>query len=328
VKAIVCHRYGDADAIELVDVDQPSPGPGEVLIRVRAASLNALDWHMLKGRPAFFRLFLGLPRPRTRPGRDVAGRVESIGTGVTRFKTGDDVFGVCRGSLAEYACAAESIVVAKHPAVSCEDAAAVPIAALTAMQALRDHGRLRAGQRVLINGASGGVGTFAVQYARVLGAEVSGVCSARNVELVRSIGAGRVFDYTREDFTRSGERYDVVFDLVANHPISECRRVLNPGGIIVIAGAGGSDGRGMMRKLVRTMIDVPIWKLRGQKVSVFVARVQLDDLTAMGELIAAGKVRPVIDGRYRLSEAAQAMRHLAEGHARGKIVVTVEPGTT
>ena len=326
MKAIVCDRYGDPDSLRLEDVDRPTPAQGEVLIRIRAASLNALDWHLMKGRPAFVRLFLGLPRPKVRPGRDVSGSIESVGVDVARFKPGDDVFGVCRGSLAEYACAPESLLVGKPPAVSFEDAASIPIAGLTAMQALRDHGGLRSGQRVLVNGASGGVGTFAVQYAKALGAQVDGVCSTRNVELVRSMGARRVFDYTREDFTQSPERYDVILDLVANHPIAACRRVLKPGASIVIAGGGGSDGKGMGRRLVRTMTDVPIWKLRGQKVTFFVAKVQLQDLASMGDLIATGKVKPVIDSRYPLSEASRAMRHLSEGHARGKIIVTVGEG--
>jgi NADPH:quinone reductase-like Zn-dependent oxidoreductase len=277
----------------------------------------------MKGRPYLVRLFLGLRRPGHRPGRDVAGRVESVGPGVSRFKPGDDVFGVCRGALAEYACASEAWVVAKPASVSFEDAAAVPIAGLTAIQGLRDHGRLRAGQRVLINGATGGVGTFAVQVAKALGAEVDGVCSTRNVELVRSLGARRVFDYTSEDFTRSGERYDLVFDLVANHSISECRGVLERDGILVIAGGGGSDGRGMVGRVMRTMTGVAIGKLCGQKLAVFVARLNLEDLANLGELIASDRVRPVIDSRYPLHEASHAMRRLAEGHACGKVIVTI-----
>src|SRR5262249_35140837 len=228
----------------------------------------------------------------------------------------DDVFGVCRGSLAEYACGSESALVSKPPNVSYEDAAAAPIAALTATQGLRDHGEIRAGQKVLINGAAGGVGTFAVQIAKALGAEVAGVCSTRNVDMVRSIGAGRVFDYTREDFTRSGERYDLILDLVANHSISTCRRVLEPDGIIVIAGAGGSDGRAMGRKLLRTMAGAAMCKLRAEKLVMFVARLHLEDLVAIGELMASAKVKPVIDSRYALSEASRAMRHLSEEHAR------------
>ena len=299
------------------------PGHGQVRIRVRAAALNALDWHLMKGRPSFVRLFLGLRRPSSRPGRDVAGCIDSVGPGVTRFKPGDEVFGLCRGSLAEYACASESTVVAKPPALSFEDVAATPIATLTAIQGLRDHGELQAGQKVLINGASGGVGTFAVQIANALGARVDGVCSGRNVELVRSLGAQHVFDYTREDFTRSGERYDLIFDLAANHSIGAYRRALEPGGVIVMAGGGGSDGRAMGSRIVRSMTGAAMWKLRGQKVIFFVARLAMNDLTAIGELIASGRARPVIDSRYPLSETSRAMRHLSEGHARGKVVITV-----
>jgi NADPH:quinone reductase-like Zn-dependent oxidoreductase len=325
MKAIVCHRYGDPESLRLEDVELPTPGDGQVLIRVRAASLNALDWHLMKGRPPVVRLFLGVSRPRHRPGRDVAGRIESVGRGVTRFHPGDEVFGVCSGSLAEVACAPEAAVVSKPPSVSFEEAAALPIAALTAMQGLRDHGRMQAGHKVLINGAAGGVGTLAVQVANAFGADVAGVCSTRNVELVGSIGARRVFDYSREDFTASGERYDLIFDLVANHSISACRRVLKPGGVIVIAGGGGSDGRAMGRRLVRTFAGAAFWRLQGQKVILFVARLVREDLVAVGELVASGKVKPVIDSLYPLSETSRAVRHLAEGHARGKVVVTVDP---
>lgn len=327
MKAIVCHRYGAPDALRLEDVDKPSPGDREVLIQVRAASLNALDWHLMKGRPAVVRLFLGLRRPKmTGIGRDVAGRVECVGRSVTRFKPGDDVFGLCRGSLADYACASESALVAKPANVSFEHAAAVPVAALTALQGLRDHGRIQPQQRVLINGAAGGVGTFAVQIAKSFGADVTGICSTRNVEMVRSIGADRVVDYTRENFTRSGERYDLIFDLVANHSFSACRRVLNPRGRIVVAGAGGTDGRAMGRRLGRLLIGALISQFVSQKVVFFVTRLKQGDLVAMGGLLESGKVTPVIDSRYRLGEASRAIRHLAEGHARGKIIVTVDAG--
>ncbi len=324
MKAVICHRYGDPDSLRLDEVERPTPGPGQVLIRVRAAALNALDWHFLKGRPPVVRLFTGLRRPAQRPGRDVSGRVESVGPSVTRFKPGDDVFGVCRASLAEYACASETTIVPKPPSVSFEDAAAAPIAALTAMQGLRDHGRLEAGRRVLINGASGGVGTFAVQFARVLGADVTAVCGTRNVELVRALGASRVFDYTREDFTTSGERYHLVFDLVANHSVAASSGVLEPGGILVVAGGGGSDGRAMGRRMIRILTGAAMAKLRGPKLALYVARLQLEDLVTMGQLIASARVKPVIDSQYPLPEAARAMRRLAEGHARGKIVLTVD----
>ena len=324
MKAVVCRGYGDPDELRLEEVAKPTPGVGEVLIRVRAAALNAMDWHFMKGRPAIIRLFLGLQRPRMdRAGHDVAGTLESVGSGVTRFRSGDDVFGICRGSLAEYACASETAVAAKPANVSFEQAAAVSLAGLTALQGLRDHGRLQAGQRVLINGAAGGVGTFAVQIAKSFGADVTGVCSTRNLEMVRSIGADRVLDYTREDFTRSDQRYDLIFDLVANHSISAYRRVLKPGGVIVICGGGGSDGRAMGRRLARVMFGAVQSKFVGQKLAVFVARLKQEDLVILGELMKSGKVTPAIDCCFRLSEASQAMRHLAEGHARGKIVVTV-----
>ena len=234
------------------------------------------------------------------------------------------MFGLCRGSLAEYACASESTVVLKPSGVSFEDAASTPIATLTATQGLRDHGRLQAGQRVLINGAAGGVGTFAVQLAHAWGAHVDGVCSTRNLDLVRSLGARRVFDYTREDFTRSGERYHLIFDLAANHSIGEYRRVLVPGGIIVMAGGGGSDGHAMGSRIVRAMTGAALWKLRGQRMFFFVASLKMEDLTAVGELIASGRLKPVIDSRYSLGETSQAMRHLSGGHARGKVVITVD----
>jgi NADPH:quinone reductase-like Zn-dependent oxidoreductase len=324
MNAVVCREYGDPDALRLEEVATPTPGAGQVLIRVRAVALNAMDWHFIKGRPAITRFFLGLRRPRmNRPGLDVAGTVESVGSEVTRFRPGDDVFGICRGSLAEYACASESGVVTKPGNVSFEQAAAVSLAGLTALQGLRDHGRLLGRQSVLINGAAGGVGTFAVQIAKSFGADVSGVCSTRNVEMVRSIGADRVFDYTREDFTRSDQRYDLIFDLVANHSISAYRRVLKRGGVIVTCGGGGSDGRAMGRRLVRVMFGAVQSKFVGQKLVVFVARLKQEDLVALGELMESGKVTPAIDSCFRLSEASQAMRRLAEGHARGKIVVTV-----
>jgi NADPH:quinone reductase-like Zn-dependent oxidoreductase len=328
MKAIVCHRYGAPEALRVEDAEKPTPGDGEVLIQVRAASLNAYDWGLMRGRPLFTRLFLGLRRPRaTRAGRDVAGRVESVGPGVTQFKPGDDVFGLCRGSLAEYACAPESYLAAKPANVSFEEAAAVPLAGLTALQGLR-AGRIQAGQRVLINGAAGGVGTFAVQFAKSFGAEVTGVCSTRNVEMVGSIGANRVVDYTREDFTRSGQRYDLIFDLVANHSFSACRRVLSPKGLLVAAGVGGADGRRFGSRLGRMLTGALISRFTSQKVVFFVARLKQADLVTMAGLLESRKVTPVIDSRHRLSETSEAFRPLAEGHARGKIVVTVDQSGT
>lgn len=325
MQAIVCHRYGAPEALRLEEVEKPTPGDGEVLIRVRAASLNALDWHLMKGRPPIARLFLGLHRPTmTRPGRDVAGHVESVGRSVTRFKAGDDVFGLCGGSLAEYVSASESALAAKPANVSFEEAAAVPLAGLTALQGLRDHGRIQPGQRALINGAAGGVGTFAVQIAKSFGAEVTGVCSGNNAEMVSSIGADRVVDYTRVDFTRSGERYDVIFDLVANHSFSACRRVLTPRGIFVAAGVGGSDGRAIGRRLGRLLTGAMISRFTSQTLVFFITRLVQADLETMRGLLESRRVRPVIDSRHRLNDASQAVRRLAQGHARGKIVVTVD----
>jgi NADPH:quinone reductase-like Zn-dependent oxidoreductase len=324
MKVIVCDRYGDPAALRLADVEPPTPGDNEVLIQVRAVSLNAYDWGLLRGRPAFTRLFLGLRRPRAaRPGRDVAGRVESVGRSVTRFKPGDDVFGLCRGSLAEYACAAESYLALMPANVPFEDAAAVPLAGLTALQGLRDGGRIQPGQRVLINGAAGGVGTLAVQIAKALGASVTGICSTRNVEMVGSIGADHVVDYTRADFTQGVQRYDVIFDPVANRSFSACRRVLSPRGILVAAGVGGADGRGFGRRVGRMLAGLLIARFASQRMSFFVTRVNQADLVALGELLASRKVTPVFDSRHPLSETSEAFRRLAGGHAQGKIVVTV-----
>jgi len=325
VKAIVCHRYGAPEALRLEDVDKPTPGDGEVLIRVRASSLNAYDWGLMRGRPPILRMFLGLRRPKVnRPGRDVAGRVESVGRSVTQFKPGDDVFGICRGSLAEYACASETSLAAKPANVSFEAAAAVPLAGLTALQGLRECGRIQPGQRVLINGAAGGVGTFAVQFAKSFGADVTGVCSARNVEMVGSIGADRVVDYTLADFTRSAQRYDLIFDLVANHSFFACRRVLSLRGMLVAAGVGGADGRAFGRRLGRMLTGALISRFVSQKMVFFVTRRHQGDLVTLAGLLESRKVTPVIDSRHHLSETSEAFRRLAEGHARGKIVVTVD----
>jgi NADPH:quinone reductase-like Zn-dependent oxidoreductase len=325
MKAIVYREYGSPDVLRCEEIEKPIPGDGEVLIKVRAASVNPLDWRLMKGRPYSTRLFFGLLRPKnTRPGVDVAGRVEAVGRNVTKFKPGDEVFGSCRGAFAEHACASESAVAIKPGNVTFEHAASAPVAAFTALQGLRDKGRLQPGQKVLINGAAGGVGTFAVQIARWLGAEVTGVCSTRNIEMVCSLGAERVIDYTREDFTEGGQRYDIVFDCVANRSLWSCRRVLNPGGRCIIVGAPHS--RWLIGILARMIEALVLWPFVSQKLIPFMAKRDPGDLNIIRDLMESGKVTPVIDRRYGLSEVPEAIRYSEEGHARGKIIITVEPG--
>lgn len=323
MKAIVYRNYGSPDVLKLEEVEKPTPGDNEVLIRVRAACVNPLDWHFMRGEPYVVRLVAGLRKPKvTGLGVDVAGQVEAAGRNVTQFKPGDEVFGMCRGAFAEYACAAESAVVIKPGNVSFEQAASAPVAAFTALQALRDKGQIRAGQKILINGAAGGVGTFAVQIAKSFGADVTGVCSTRNVDMVRSIGADRAIDYTREDFTKSGERYDLMLDAVGNHSLSECTRALNPKGVCVMA--GGTTDRWMIGALARMLGAVALSLVISQKLVGILAKRNKEDLTIIGELMATAKVTPVIDRRYTLSEVPEAIRYLEEGHARGKVVITLE----
>jgi NADPH:quinone reductase-like Zn-dependent oxidoreductase len=322
VKAIVYRNYGSPDVLELVDLEKPVPGDKEVLIQVRAASVNPLDWHFLRGTPYLLRLSAGLRTPKsTRLGVDVAGRVEAVGASVTRFQPGDEVFGGGRGAFAEYVCAPESALILKPDHVTFEQAASVRVAALTALQGLRDKGRLQPGQTVLINGAAGGVGTFAVQLAKWLGAEVTGVCSARNLELVRSLGADRVIDYTREDFTRGAQRYDLILECVGNVSFSAARRVLNPNGIC--AGVGASSGRWMIGDLLGTLAGVLSSRFRSRKLALVMTKPNQQDLTLLRDLLAAGTLIPVIDRRYTLSEVPAAIRYLELGHARGKVVIVV-----
>jgi NADPH:quinone reductase-like Zn-dependent oxidoreductase len=324
MKAIVYYNYGSPDVLQIRDVEKPVPKDDEVLIEVRAASANPLDWHFMRGTPYLVRLMGGLRKPKvTRPGVDVAGQVEAVGRNVTQFKPGDEVFGSCRGAFAEYACTSESALVMKPTNVTFEQAAAVAIAAFTALQGLRDKGHIEPGQKVLINGAAGGVGTFAVQIAKSFGADVTGVCSTRNADMVRSIGADRVIDYTQEDFTKRGQRYDLFFDCVGNHSLLACRRVLNPKGNYVPV--GGSAGRWMIGPLARSITTLVLSRFVSQKlVAFFLAKSSKEDLTIMHELMKAGKVRPVIDKRYRLREVPEAIRYLEKGHARGKVVITLE----
>jgi NADPH:quinone reductase-like Zn-dependent oxidoreductase len=323
MKAAVLDRYGSPDVIELREVDKPVPGDDEVLVRVRVASVNPADWYGVTGRPYAARIPMGLLKPKQRVlGVDYAGTVEAVGKNVTQFRPGDEVFGGRNGAFAEYLCAREDRAVVPKPAnVTFEEAAAVPIAAITALQGLRDKGQLQPGQKVLINGASGGVGTFAVQIAKALGAEVTGVCSTRNVEMVRSLGADHVVDYTREDFTRADERYDLMLDVAGSRSWSECKRILNPRATLVVVGA--PKGNRLLGPLSH-VVKVRLAALRSsQKVVFFIAKFNKPDMGILQEFLESGKVKPVIDRRYELSEIADAFRYLGEGHCRAKVVITV-----
>jgi NADPH:quinone reductase-like Zn-dependent oxidoreductase len=320
-KAVVYREYGSPDVLHCEDVEKPSPGDDEVLIRIRAAAANPLDYHLMSG--AFLmRPMTGLRKPKTtRPGVDFAGEVEAIGRNVARFRPGDAVYGALRGAFAEYGCALETRLALKPANLTFEQAAAIPVAGLTALQGLRDKGRLQPGQNVLINGAAGGVGTFAVQIAKSFGAGVTGVCSTRNLDLVRSLGADHVVDYTRDDFTRSAQRYDLIFDCVGNHPFSACRRVITPKGAFVAIGVRpGGRWMGPLPYLLKVFMSSPFVS---QRVVFFIAKITTDDLAALNELIEANKVTPIVDRRYPLCETPEAIRYLKEGHARGKVVITV-----
>jgi NADPH:quinone reductase-like Zn-dependent oxidoreductase len=318
MKAIVRTQYGPPDVLQFAEVAKPSPTDNEVLIKLYAASVNPLDRYSIRGAP-LIRLIPGLRKPKDpRLGVDVAGRVEAVGRNVTQFKPGDQVFGVCRGAFAEYACAMEDKLALKPANLSFEDAAAVPVAAITALQGLRDKGRIQPGHKVLVDGASGGVGTFAVQIAKSFGAEVTAVCSTRNLDTARSIGADHVIDYTREDFTQSGQRYDLIVGANAHHSIFDYRRALSPDGIYVVVGGG-------LARIFQAMLLAPLLSLIGsKKTRFFIANINQKDLVLLKDLLEAGKVVPVIDRRYPLSDAAEALRYLEEGHAQGKIVLTVE----
>jgi NADPH:quinone reductase-like Zn-dependent oxidoreductase len=320
MKAIAYHHYGSPDVLEYEEIEKPVPNDNEVLIKVCAAALNALDWRLMRGKPVFARLMVGgLLKPKeARPGVDVAGQVEAVGRNVTGFKPGDEVFGVCKGACAEYVCAIEDKLALKPANISFEEAAAVPVAAVTALQGLRDKGRIQPGQKVLVDGASGGVGTFAVQIAKLFGAEVTAVSSTGKLDTARSIGADHVIDYTREDFTQSGERYDLIIAANAYHSIFDYRRALNPNGIYVMAGGGGIQ-------ILQAMLLAPLLSLVGSKeMRFFMAKLKKTDLILLKDFLAAGKIVSVIDRRYPLSDAAEALRYLEEGHARGKIVITLE----
>ena len=324
MKAIVYREYGPADVLRCEEVEKPVPRAGEVLIRVRAASVNPVDWHFMRGEPYFVRLMTGLRKPKIATlGVDVAGEVEAVGSGVTEFKAGDAVFGGCFAAFAEYVRAPAAWLALKPANVPFEHAAAAPAAAYTALQGLRDHGRIAPGQRVLINGAAGGVGTFAVQMAKAFGAHVTGVCSTANVEMVRSIGADRVIDYTREDFTSDGSRYDLVLDCVANRSLTALRRLLTPRGRYI--GIGAPAGRWMFGAIGRAVIAMVLSAVTRKKMIMVLAKPRGRDVAAAGELMAAGKLTPVIDRRVALSEVPEAVRYVERGHARGKVVVVVSP---
>jgi NADPH:quinone reductase-like Zn-dependent oxidoreductase len=321
MKAIVQDRYGASEVLSLQDVERPVPGKGQVLLRVHAASLHIGDWHLMTGTPYLVRLGFGLRGPRARVrGMDVAGRVEAVGEGVTSFTPGDEVFGSGEGTLAEYACAKAEQLVLRPAGLTPEQAAAVPTSAATALQALKEQGGVQPGQRVLVIGASGGVGLYAVQLAKAFGAHVTGVCSTGKAELVRSLGADAVVDYTREDVTASGQRYDLVLDCGGNRPLSALRRVLAPKGTLVIV--GGEEGGKWFGGMGRPLGALALGLFVGQKFKMLVSLVRQKDLQELSALLAAGKVRPVIDRTFPLAEGREAMHALEGGRARGKLVVT------
>ena len=318
MRAIVYTRYGPPDVLQIKAVEKPTPEDDEVLLRILAASVNAYDWHFLTADIFLIRLMGGgLLKPKnTRLGTDIAGRVEAVGRNVTQFQPGDEVFGMTQGGFAEYACAPENTLASKPSNLSFEEAAAIPMAAVTALQGLRDTGQIQPGQKVLINGASGGVGTFAVQIAKSFGAEVTAVCSTRNLEMARSIGADHIIDYTKENFTQNGQQYDLIFAANGYHSLADYKRALTPRGIYVMAG-------GTMAQIFQAML-MGSWmsETGGKKMGAVMAKRNQKDLAILKELVEAGKVVPVIDRRYPFSEAAEALRYLGQGHARGKVVIS------
>jgi len=322
MQAMVHDTYGTAEVMQLRDIDKPEIGEKEVLVRVRAAGVNPADWAVMSGLPYIARPVYGLPRPKSRTrGTDVAGVVEVVGAGVTRFKPGDEVFGSATGSYAEYAAASEDTLVLKPANLTFAQAATVPMAGQVAVLALIRHGKVGPGQKVLINGASGGIGTFAVQIAKALGAHVTGVASTRNQELLRSIGADEVIDYTKDDFTANGQQYDFILDNVSNHSLSDLRRALTPTGMLVPN--GGNFANRWFAGGGRVMRAVILSQFVGQTLKTFIQSTNVEDLEALKELIETGKVSPVIDRTYALHDAAEALSHVGEGHARGKVAITV-----
>jgi len=326
MKAVVYCDYGVAN-LKFQDVEKPAPADDQLLVKVRAASVNPLDWHYVEGTPFVMRALAGgLRKPKdTQLGVDFAGTVEAVGKNVTKFKPGDEVFGGRTGAFADYVCVRESRAVALKPAsITFEQAASVPIAAITALQALRDKGQIQAGQRVLINGASGGVGTFAVQIAKSYGAEVTGVCSTRNLDLVRSLGADHVIDYTKDDFTKTDQPYDVIIDNVGNRSLSECRRALKPKGILVLVGGGGANEQGIIGPMAKPIKAMLLSPFVSQKVGMILAELNHDDLAFLADLMQSGKLKPVIDRTYKLSDVPEAIKYVEQGHARGKVVITAD----
>ena len=323
MKSITYRCYGSPDVLELADVEKPTPADNEVLVKIHAAAVNPLDWHYMRGAPYIMRLGSGLGAPaNTSLGVDFAGTVEAVGKNVTRFKPGDEVFGGGRGAFAEYIVVPEDRALALKPAnMTFEQAAAVPIAGVTALQALRDKGKLEPGQTVLINGASGGVGTFAVQIAKSFGAEVTGVCSTRNAAMVRSIGADHVIDYTQDDYTRSEQRYDLIIDMVGNRSLLANRKVLEPDGVLAMVGGAKGNWIAPLKNPLKALMLSPFVE---QELVLILAKLNKDDLAALGDLMQAGEVTPVIDRRFQLSEVPAAIRYSEEGHARGKIIIDIE----
>ena len=322
MKAIIYTKYGPPEVLQLKEVEKPTPKDNEVLVKVMAASANPADWHIIRGEPKFARLAFGLTKPKNViPGIDIAGKVEAVGKNVKEFKPGDEVFGDCGwgGAFAEYVCVNEKRMVPKPANISFEEAATIFVAGITALQALRDKEKIKSGQKVLIIGASGGVGTFAVQLAKYFGTEVTGVCSTKNLDLVRSIGADKVIDYTKEDFTNASQKYDLIIDNVANRSVNNLNRALNPNGICVIVGFSS------LSRMFQHMFLGPLISMAGNKkiVGLGTAKSNKKDLLLLKDLFESGKLKPVIDRRYPLSEVPEAIRYLEEGHARGKVVITI-----
>lgn len=323
MRAIVYYRYGTPDVLQYSEVEKPTPGTGEALVRVQCAAVNPYDWHFLRGTPGFIRMMTGLRKPKfPRLGADAAGIVEAVGPETGHLKPGDKVFGTLKGAFADYACGKESELALIAPELTFAQAASVPIAGITALQGLRDCGQVTAGQTVLINGAAGGVGTFAVQIAKALGATVTGVCGTRNKELTTSLGADRVIDYTQEDFTRASTRYDVIFDLVGNHSLSGIRHALKPRGVFVGCGGGGPDepsGK-LLASMLGRAVAAPFSR---QKLTGVFAKINTDDLNVLARMLASGAVKPVLDRSYPLLETAEAIRYVEGCHARGKVTISV-----